>query len=149
MTKGGGSGLHVLCRSCATVPPDTNSPYFLTASAASGFRIGLVSLPAHGFTIPQHWSSKTTVPSALRTELTTGPGPEGGGSKNSISRPHWPPRSGMEEPLSAAIAGETNAAAENAHAIVQANDRRDDCVGIPDIGSSSFDPSLYSRREKV
>jgi hypothetical protein len=55
----------------------------------------------------------------------------------------------MGEPPSAAIAGETNAAAENAHAIVQANDRRDDCVGIPDIGSSSFDPSLYSRREKV
>src|SRR5580700_340030 len=150
MTKGGGSGLHVLCRSCATVPPDTNSPYFLTASAASGFRIGLVSLPAHGFTIPQHWFSKTTVPSALRTELTTGPGPEGGGSKNSISRPHWPEKSGTGEPLSAAIAGETNAAAKKTNAIgrnatvlnaiVQAENRRGDSIRIPDIG-----PSLLER----
>jgi hypothetical protein len=35
------------------------------------------------------------VPSALRIVLTTGPGPEAGGSKNSISRPHWPEKSGI------------------------------------------------------
>src|SRR5215831_13036108 len=62
-------------------------------------------------------------PSALRTALMTGPGPDGGGSKNSISRPHWPGRPARGEPLSVAIAGVTNAA-EKMNAIVLAENRR-------------------------
>jgi hypothetical protein len=55
----------------------------------------------------------------------------------------------MGEPPSAAIAGETNAAAEKTNAIVHLENRRGDCVGIPDISPSLFDRALYSRREKV
>src|SRR5712691_1599761 len=65
-----------------------------------------------------------------------GPGPEGGGPKNNISRPHWPKRSGMREPPSAAIAGETNAAAEKTNAIVLAENRRGERTGIPDMSPS-------------
>src|SRR6516162_9733448 len=78
-------------------------------------------------------------PSAWRTALMTGPGPEGGGSKNSISRPHWPERLGRGEPLSAAIAGATNAATEKMNVIVLAESRRGDRMRIPDISSSLFD----------
>src|SRR6266853_140466 len=82
-------------------------------------------------------------PSALRTALMTGPGPKGGGSKNSISRPHWPERSGRGEPMSVAIAGATKAAAEKIDAIVLAENRRGERMRIPDISSSLFDLPLY------
>jgi hypothetical protein len=55
----------------------------------------------------------------------------------------------MEERPSAAIAGDTNAAAEKMSAIAQAENRRGDCIRIPDISPSLFEPPLYSRREKV
>src|SRR6266436_5885511 len=84
----------------------------------------------------QHGSCTTMVPSALRSALTTGPGPEGGASKNSISRPHWPKRSGTGEPLSAAIAGATNTAAETRNAIVPAENRRGIRTRLVDISSS-------------
>ena len=50
------------------------------------------------------------------------PGPEGGGSKKSMSRPHCPERSGME--VSAAMAAVTNAAAEERSAIAPTENRR-------------------------
>src|SRR5438046_1184304 len=76
------------------------------------------------------------VPSALRTRLMMGPGPEDGGSKNSMSRPHWPDRSGMAEPLSAATAVDINAAAEKTKAILPGENRRGERMRIPDISPS-------------
>jgi hypothetical protein len=55
------------------------------------------------------------LPSALRSALVTGPGPDEGGSKNNMSRPHWPEKSGRGEPVSAASAGEINAAVRKAN----------------------------------
>src|SRR5258705_12539135 len=74
----------------------------------------------------QQGACKSLLPSALRTALTMGPGPDCGGSKKSMSRPHWPERAGTGEPLSTAIAGGTNAAAEKTSAIVlKENQRRE------------------------
>jgi hypothetical protein len=81
------------------------------------------------------------VPSALRMELTTGPGPEAGGSKNSISRPHCPEKSGMGELLSAAIVGQMNAAEKKTNAIVVAENRGRKPIRKPDM-SLSFHSEL-------
>jgi hypothetical protein len=52
-------------------------------------------------------------------------------------------RSGRGEPLSVAIAGVTNAAAEKMNAIVVAENRRGERMRIPDISSSLFDLPLH------
>src|SRR6266446_8237852 len=84
----------------------------------------------------QHGACRSLLPSALRMALRTGPGPEGGGSKNSMSRPHWPERAGRGAVLSAAVAGGTNAAAEKTSAIVLNENRRGERTRISDISSS-------------
>jgi hypothetical protein len=50
------------------------------------------------------------LPSDLRSLLTTGPGPDDGGSKLN-QRPHMPDKSGIEV-VSAANAGQTNVVAK-------------------------------------
>src|ERR1700746_4030817 len=86
------------------------------------------------------------VPSALRTELTMGPGHEPGGSKNSMSPPHGPENAETGEPPSAAIAGATNAAAETTNAIVVAESRRGERTGIPDVSPSSVQAVIIQHR---
>src|SRR5215467_5574335 len=83
------------------------------------------------------------VPSALRTALITGPGPEGGGSKNSMSRPHCPASSGTAEPPSAAIAAKTTAPAERTRPMIVAEKRRGEHITIPDMGPSWLGSSSH------
>jgi hypothetical protein len=58
-------------------------------AAASGRRIGFVYI---------HQPLRIVVPSGLRSLLTTGPDPDGGGS-NVNQRPHMPDKSGMDVAL--------------------------------------------------
>ena len=90
------------------------------------------------------WVSGNDGAVGLRTALMTGPGPEGGGSKNNISRPHWPERSGIGEPPSAAIAGKRSAAVERTIAIVLPENGRGERIRIPDINPSILDRSFYT-----
>src|ERR1700676_4528376 len=79
------------------MPLSSSSPFFFTTSAACGLKIGLVKSPT------TLWMM---LPSGLRSLLTTGPGPDDGGSKLN-QRPHMPDNSGIEV-VSAANAGQTN-----------------------------------------
>src|SRR5215468_9123676 len=99
--NGVGSGRHWLWGLGITMPLSSSSPFFFTTSAACGLKIGLVKSPT------TLWMM---LPSDLRSLLTTGPGPDDGGSKLN-QRPHMPDKSGIEV-VSAANAGHTNVAAK-------------------------------------
>src|SRR5215469_7186248 len=70
-----------------TVPPNSISPFFFTASAAWGFKTGLVKSPTNWaglltrtlFVGGNIWPLKLTC--GRRDLFTTGPGPDVGGSK--------------------------------------------------------------------
>src|SRR5260370_40320652 len=83
------------------MPLSSSSPFFFTTSAACGLKIGLVKSPTTLWLM---------LPSDLRSLLTTGPGPDDGGSKLN-QRPHMPDKSGIEA-VSAANPGQTNVAAK-------------------------------------
>jgi hypothetical protein len=83
------------------MPLSSSSPFLFTTSAACGLKIGLVKSPT------TLWMM---LPSGLRSLLTTGPGPDDGGSILN-QRPHMPDKSGVEV-VSAANAGQTNVVAK-------------------------------------
>src|SRR5215470_15440578 len=83
------------------MPRSSSSPFSFTTSAACCLKIGLVKSPT------TLWMM---LPSGLRSLLTTGPGPDDGGSKLN-QRPHMPDKLGIEV-VSAANAGQTNVAAK-------------------------------------
>src|ERR1700684_4512367 len=99
--NGVGSGQHSLWGLGITMPLSSNSPFFFTTSAACGVKIGLVKSPT------TLWMM---LPSDLRSLLTTGPGPDKGGSRLN-QRPHMPDKSGAGG-LSAAKAGPAHAVAK-------------------------------------
>src|SRR5258705_7898063 len=102
--KGGGSGQHWLCMSGIDWPVSEYSPRFLKISAASGFKSGLVKSPTRP-------ALSSIVPSAFRILLTIGPGPDAGCSRLNTVRPHSPESAGIEAPVSAPMAGQTEIAA--------------------------------------
>src|SRR5260370_29145192 len=100
--NGGGSGRHWLWGLGITMPLSSSSPFFFTTSAACGLKIGLVKSPTTLWIM---------LPSGLRSLLTTGPGPDHGGSRLN-QRPQMPDKSGIDAALSVPLlAGATGGAA--------------------------------------